>query len=219
LAQVLKARRTTRVFQTEKPLPQDELSYMLFGCFGAQGVRELAPGATAVKRTSASGGGLTPIDPYPLVMNVQGLEPGLYHYDMSRHVLELIRPMAEQAVRDLLMKVTAGQDYFTQAHAAVLHVARFNRHLWKYRWHKKAYKAILMDSAHLSQTFYLLATERDLGAFYTAAINDADLEPYLGLDRLEAAPVGISGLGIRGEETNSALHFIPEPYTPDPGQP
>ena len=219
LARILKARHTTRSFQSEKTLPLAELSYMLFGCFGAQGIRELAPGATAIKRTSASGGGLTPIDPYPLIMRVEGLDPGIYHYDMSRHMLELIRPMPEQETRDMLMDVTAGQDYFAKAHVAVIHVARFNRHHWKYHGHKKAYKAILMDSAHLSQTFYLLATERGLGAFYTAAINDTDLEKYLGLNPLEAAPVGISGLGISGVEDNIALHFNPDPYTPDPDNP
>lgn len=219
LAKILKARHTTRSFQNEKILPLSELSYLLYGCFGAQGIRELAPGATAIKRTSASGGGLTPIDPYPLVLRVEGLESGIYHYDMSRHALELIRAMSEQEMREMLMAATAGQDYFAQAHAAVIHVARFNRHHWKYRAHKKAYKALLMDSAHLSQTWYLLATERGLGAFYTAAINDVDLQQILGLDRVEAAPVGISGLGIRDVEDNIALHFNPDPYTPAPGNP
>ncbi len=219
LAQTLRARRTTRSFDTAKRLPLDELAYVLYGCFGAQGTQELAPGTTAVKRTSASGGGLTPIDPYPLVMKVQGLEPGLYHYDMSRHVLELLRAMSEEQARSLLTDVTAGQDYFADSHAAIIHVARFNRHHWKYRWHKKAYKALLMDSAHLSQTFYLLATERRLGAFYTAAINDQDLGRHLGLDPLEAAAVGVSGIGIAGDGVHAALHFEPEPYMPSPGNP
>ncbi len=219
LAEVLKARRTTRGFLTDTPLAQADLAHMLYGCFGAMGVRELAPGATAVKRTSASGGGLTPIDPYPFILNVEGLESGIYHYDMSRHTLELLRRMPAQEMREQLTALTAGQDYFAQAHALILHVARFNRHHWKYRRHMKAYKALLMDSAHLSQTFYLLATERGLGAFYTAAINDADFAEILGLDPLEAAPLGISGLGVRGEETNPALHFRPEPYVPAPDNP
>ncbi|GAB3033136.1 putative peptide maturation dehydrogenase [Oleiagrimonas citrea] len=214
LARILKARHTTRAFKEDAFLPQEELSYMLYGCFGAQGIRELAPGAMAIKRTSASGGGLTPMDPYPIVMRVEGLKSGIYHYDMSRHALELLKEMPEAALRKLVMDVTVGQDYFTHAQAVVIHVARFSRHHWKYRDHAKAYKALLMDSAHLSQTFYLLATERKLGAFYTAAINDKDLGEVLGLDPLEAAPVGISGLGIKDVEDNDALHFNPGPYTP-----
>ena len=57
----------------------------------------------------------------------------------------------------------------------MIHVARFDRNFWKYAQHRKAYKAVLMDSAHLSQTFYLTAAHLGLGAFYTAAINDADI--------------------------------------------
>ncbi|RAP57175.1 putative peptide maturation dehydrogenase [Oleiagrimonas sp. MCCC 1A03011] len=214
LAEILKARRTTRAFIAEEVLPQKELSYVLYGCFGAQGIRDLAPGVTAVKRTSASGGGLTPIDPYPIILRVEGLRSGIYHYDMGRHALELLVEKTEQELRDFMLEMTAGQDYFTQMQAAVVHVARFNRHHWKYRQHVKAYKALLMDSAHLSQTFYLLATERKLGAFYTAAINDADLGACLGLDPIEAAPIGISGLGVKASEENHALHFNPEPFAP-----
>jgi putative peptide maturation dehydrogenase len=214
LAQILRARRTTRVFDTEATLSQDDLAHMLYGCFGAIGTQQMTPEITAVKRTSASGGGLTPIDPYPLIIRVEGLEPGIYHYDMGRHALELLHAVPEDQMRELVMEVTAGQDYFTGAHALVVHVARFARHHWKYRRHAKAYKAILMDSAHLSQTFYLLATERKLGAFYTAAINDADLSGRLGLDPLEMAPVGISGLGVKGVESEITLQFNATPYTP-----
>lgn len=214
LAKILRARRTTRVFDRDATLSQADFAHMLYGVFGAFGTQELAPDTVAVKRTSASGGGLHPIDPYPLVIRVEGLEPGIYHYDMGTHALELLEAVPEAELRELVMAVTAGQDYFTDAHALVVHVARFGRHHWKYRRHAKAYKALLMDSAHLSQTFYLLATERGLGAFYTAAINDADLSARLRLDPLEQAPVGISGLGMKGPEEHAVLHFNPEPYTP-----
>ncbi|MBB6184723.1 putative peptide maturation dehydrogenase [Oleiagrimonas soli] len=215
LATILKSRRTTRVFDADAVLSQADLSHMLYGCFGAQGIRELAPGATAVKRTSASGGGLTPIDPYPVILRVEGLKSGVYHYDMSRHALELLREVDEQVLREQFTAFTAGQDYFAQAHVMIVHVGRFNRHHWKYRRHMKAYKALLMDSAHLSQTFYLLATERGLGAYYTAAINDAQLSEYLGLDPIEAAPFGVSGLGVKGPDKDAPLHFNPEPFTPN----
>ncbi|NII10895.1 putative peptide maturation dehydrogenase [Oleiagrimonas sp. C23AA] len=214
LAEILKARRTARNFASHVPLPRHELSHMLYGTFGAMGTQEFAPGMVAVKRTSASGGGLTPMDAYPLIMNVEGLRTGIYHYEAGTHSLELLKEVPEQSLRAMVMQVTAGQDYFAQAQAAIVHVARFARHHWKYRRHAKAYKALLMDSAHLSQTFYLLATERGLGAFYTAALNDVELTPWLGLDPIEAAPVGMSGVGITTEDPHDELHFCPQPYDP-----
>ena len=48
-----------------------------------------------------------------------------------------------------------------------------------------------MDSGHLSQTFYLTATHLGLGAFCTAAINDADIERILDA----ASVAGVKGAG------------------------
>jgi len=95
----------------------------------------------------------------------------------------------------------------------VVHVARFDRNHWKYRQHAKAYKAVLMDSAHLSQTLYLTATHLGLGAFYTAAINDGDIGDRLGLDPLSQAAVAISGFGIRATRTDS-LNFDAQAHDP-----
>jgi putative peptide maturation dehydrogenase len=212
-ARVLKSRRTTRHFDTEARLPLDAFNRVLFGAYGAQGTKELAPGIVAVKRTSASGGSLHPIDAYPLVIRVEGLRTGLYHYDAGEHALNLLREMDEPDARRFATDASIGQAYFAEAHACVLQVARFDRNQWKYRRHAKAYKAVLLDAGHLSQTFYLLAAERGLGAFYTAAINDADLAVSLGLDPLASAAIGMHGVGIV-DSTRNQLHFLPEPYLP-----
>ena len=79
-------------------------------------------------------------------------------------------------------------------------VSRFPRSFWKYRNHTKAYRAAILDAGHLSQTLYISATEFGLGAFITAAINEADIEQALGLDPLRESPLAICGFGIRGAE-------------------
>ena len=89
--------------------------------------------------------------------------------------------------------------------------ARFYRNFWKYSLHQKAYKVVLMDAAHLSQTFYLVCTALGLGAFFTAAINEANIEEKLGLDRFEESPVGICGCGCLLEK-GSDLTFESTPY-------
>ena len=210
-ARILRARRTTRHFDTTRPLPLCDLNRVLYGTFGALGTQELAPGMVAVKRTSASGGALHPIEAYPLVINVAGLVPGFYHYESGTHALALLKDMAEADARALASALTIGQTYFADAQVLVFHVARLDRHHWKYRRHPKAYKAVLLDSGHLSQTFYLLAAERGLGAYYTAAINDADVGTQLGLDPLTRIAIGANGLGII-DPTQDALHLQAEPW-------
>ncbi|MEO8670372.1 MAG: putative peptide maturation dehydrogenase [Tahibacter sp.] len=212
-AQLLRARRTTRAYDTQAMLPIALFSQMLYASFGVQGSREFAPGLVALKKTSASGGGLHPLEAYPVVIRVEGLATGLYHYSAADHTLELLEALSETEARDIVSQFTIGQVYFAQAHACVIHVARFDRNYWKYREHAKAYKAVLMDSAHLSQTFYLMAAHLKLGAFYTAAINDGDIGLRLGLDPLVAAAVGLNGVGIADWSANP-LHFEAEPYDP-----
>ena len=212
-ARVLRARSTTRHFDSTQSLPLSDLSRLLYGTFGALGTQELAPGMVAVKRTSASGGALHPIEAYPLVINVAGLVPGLYHYESGNHAIALLKRMTEAEARALASALTIGQTYFADAQALVFHVARLDRHHWKYRRHPKAYKAVLLDSGHLSQTFYLLAAERGLGAFYTAAINDTDVGIALGLDSLAQIAIGANGLGII-DPTQDTLHLQTEPWLP-----
>ena len=212
-AQVLKSRRTTRHFDMDARLALDDFNRVLFGAYGAHGTKELAPGVVAVKRTSASGGSLHPIDAYPLVIRVEGLQPGVYHYDAEAHALNLLRAMDEAEARAFATDASIGQAYFAESHACVFQVARYDRNSWKYRRHAKAYKAVLLDAGHLSQTFYLLAAERGLGAFYTAAINDADLAVAFGLDSVASGVIGMHGVGIV-DPTRNLLHFRPEPYIP-----
>lgn len=210
-AATLRARRTTRHFRSEAALPLADFNRVLFGTFGALGTETLAPGMVALKRTSASGGGLHPIEAYPLVIHVEGLVPGFYHYEAASHSLALLEALSVDAARALAAALTIGQDYFAEAHALVFHVARLDRHHWKYRNHPKAYKAVLLDSGHLSQTFYLLAAERGLGAFYTAAINDTDVATHLRLRALQDIVIGANGVGV-ADPDRDALHLKPTPY-------
>ncbi|MBS7457470.1 putative peptide maturation dehydrogenase [Coralloluteibacterium stylophorae] len=196
LGQVLARRSTSRHFDGEAHLPLDDLAAVLQGTFGVLGTNEFIPGVAGVRKTSPSGGSLHPIEAYVLAPRVAALEPGLYHYCTATHALGLLRPLDGSDARALALRMTSGQTYFQNAHALILHVARGERSFWKYRRHAKAYKVLCLDSGHLSQTLYLLAAERGLGAFYTAAINDGDIEAELGLDPIREQVIGANGLGI-----------------------
>ncbi|MDF5808502.1 hypothetical protein P4123_14470 [Pseudomonas aeruginosa] len=45
-------------------------------------------GDVFVRKTSPSGGSLHPVEVYPIVLNVDGIERGIYHYSVRRHGLE-----------------------------------------------------------------------------------------------------------------------------------
>jgi putative peptide maturation dehydrogenase len=213
LYEVLIRRRTTRAFDRSRRVTLDQLAVLLYYVFGCHGTTEILPGLVTIKRTSPSGGGLHPVEAYPLVSGVDGVEPGLYHYSVRRHALEPLVLLGRREARLLATEFVCGQTYFGGAHLCVLLTARFERTFWKYRRHQKAYAAVLMDVAHLSQTFYLVCTELGLGAFVTAAINSELVDERLGLDGIVEGTLAVCGCGVPAAE-GSPFDPVFEPYVP-----
>ena len=56
-----------------------------------------------------------------------------------------------------------------------------------------------LDTGHLSQTFYLVATKLGYGPFMTAAISDLLIENMLGLRYLEEGAIAVVGCGTSVE--------------------
>lgn len=213
LFDLLARRRTEREFDRSRPLALEDFATLARTVYGCHGTQELADGVVVLKRTSPSGGALHPVEAYPLVRDVEGVPPGLYHYAGRTHALERLRALEPEAVEDLIEAIAAGQGYFRSAHAVFVLTARFPRAFWKYREHRKAYRVILLDAGHLSQTLYLACAELGLGAFFTAAVNDDAAEGALGLERFEEAVVGLSGCGpVAPGGTRSV--FEPVPFVP-----
>jgi len=188
-------RYTGRNYDHNAVLPLATASRLLHRAFGAQFEREMAPDAYVLKKVSPSAGGLHPVEAYVLAQRVEGVSPGLYHYHPVRHALEPMAAMDTVQTAELAMRAVADQDWFVDAPMLVVLAARVERNFWKYRNHVKAYRAVLLDAGHLSQTFYLLATEAGMPAFVTAAINEADIEQALGLDPLKDAVIAVCGCG------------------------
>ncbi len=191
----LTRRRTTRHFDPAKPVSGADLATVLRYVFGCHGVAPMFDGVDGIKKTSPSGGGLHPIEIYPLVLGAEGCEPGLYHYNLAQHSLDEIETMNANDARSLAVELTAGQAYTADAGVIFLMTARFFRNFWKYRRHDKAYSVLLMDAAHLSQTLYLACAELGLGAFFTAAVNGRNIEQRLGLDGFEQGALAVCGCG------------------------
>jgi putative peptide maturation dehydrogenase len=213
LYDVLLRRRTTRSFNQGAPLAQWEFAVVLRYVFGYHGYLPLLGQVTTLKRTSPSAGGFHPIEAYPLIMAVDELDPGLYHYNPAEHALELLAPLRADEARAVATTFVCGQTYFSDAHVLLVLAARFDRAFWKYRNHRKALIALMMDAAHLSQTLYLVATELGLGAFITAAINNADIEERLGIDGYREGVLAVCGFGRPAAERSL---FDPEflPFVP-----
>jgi putative peptide maturation dehydrogenase len=216
LYDTLRARKTTRGYDDRAALAAGELATILAAVWGCHGILDLGAGVALLKKTSPSGGGQHPVEVYPLVRAVEDVEPGLYHYSVERHELELLERIPAGDVATLIVDFTAGQPHYARAQVLFLMTARFARNHWKYPAHEKAFRTLLMDAAHLSQTFYLVCTDLGLGAFVTGAINDADIDLRLGLDAFGESTLLACGCG-RPVPSEREPRFQPYGATPEQG--
>jgi putative peptide maturation dehydrogenase len=196
----LAARRTARAFDRQATMSVEQVATVLYYVFGCHGYAPMAGDGIIVKRTSPSGGGLHPIEAYPMITGVDGIAPGLYHYNARDHALELVATIAEADADRLAREFLCGQVYFASAQLKIVMTGRFYRSFWKYRHHPKAYAVMMMDAGHLSQTLYLVAAELGLGAFVTGAVNGANIEDRLGLDGTTEGVLAVCGCGVPSRE-------------------
>lgn len=197
LGDLFRRRVTCRNFDTSATLAQRALGDLLQRVLGCLAIVDVIPGVCGLKKSYPSGGGLHPIEPYLMLQRVDGVEDGLYHYHAGDHALEPLRRLHADEAGQLARCFVAGQGFFADAPVHIILVARFRRTFWKYRNHPKAYRAILLEAGHISQNFYLAATEAGMGAYVTAAINEIDIERAFDLDPLRESPVAVCGFGPR----------------------
>jgi SagB-type dehydrogenase family enzyme len=178
------SRRSTRTFAPQ-PLALPELSRVL----------QLAAGISAdrwgnARRTAPSSGALYPVEVYPVVHNVEGLERGVYHYAYRQHGLELIRPgdLRQRVVDQGLM-----QEFLGQCGAVVFLTQILGRMRPKYQ--DRSYRYGLVEVGHVGQNLYLAATSMGLGACGVGAFMDDDINAMLGVDGTEEAAIYLVAIG------------------------
>jgi len=205
-ARVLHARRTWRRYSSE-PVTLDELATVLAL---AAGVQQWVEGADVVipLKTSPSGGARHATECYVVARDVKGLKQGIYHYAPARHGLTRIgRAVSIERMRSYV----PGSGYFANASAMVFFTAIFARILWRYPY-ARAYRAALIESGHVCQTFLLAATSLGLAPFSVMALADSVIERDLGIDGISESVLYGAGVGRPPRGTT----WAPLPRGPSP---
>lgn len=169
LEEAIEERRTMRAFSGE-PLSLPELSQLLYS---AAGITAKAGGLDL--RAAPSHGEAYSIEIYPLVKNVSGLTPGLYHYLPKGHSLELIKE------GDILINtLCADYEYLPKAAVIFFFTAVPARSTTKFD--NRGYRYIYMEAGHVSQNIYLEATSLGLGSVSIGSFYDDEVNSFLGVD-------------------------------------
>ncbi|ASJ07279.1 SagB/ThcOx family dehydrogenase [Thermococcus pacificus] len=177
LEEAIYRRRSIRGYTTE-PLTIEELSQLLWAAYGIN-----AWG----KRTSPSAGARYPFEVYVVVGNVEGLRPGLCHYDGKNHVLKLIR---EGDLRKELASACLGQRHVEEAPVNIVIAAHYERTTSRYG--QRGIRYVHIDAGHMGQNIYLQATALGLGTVAVGAFRDDEVKRVIGVEGepLYIFPVG-----------------------------
>lgn len=181
--EILGKRRSKRAYNVQ-PISPKELSQMLWA---TQGISAKVSGSAL--RTAPSAGALYPIETYLFINRVVGIDPGLYHYSIETHELELLKE------GDMVKAVRAGAlDQQVAENAAVVFIwtAVFQRSKWKYL--QRAYRYVFLDAGHVAQNLALAAEALGLGSCQIGALYDDELNNLLDLDGVEESVIYMSSV-------------------------
>lgn len=189
--EVVSSRRSVREF-ADLDMTLDELSKILHQSYGITG--EL-PGKADFRqnlRSSPSAGGLYPTELYIAVRKVSGVEPGIYHYNVPNHEIELLIPGDPTAK---MHEVCCGQEYVKQTSIVVLMSSVLPRIKLKYG--ERGYRYTLLDIGHLGQNIYLSCTSLDLAIMTTCGFFDDEANKLLRIDGVDETVMYVAFIGKR----------------------
>ncbi|WBO65134.1 SagB/ThcOx family dehydrogenase [Streptomyces camelliae] len=212
LDSVLRARRTTRRFDRESPVTEAQLATLLHWVAAPQHQVKRPGMVPAMLKASPSGGARHSLEVYPVVLNVEGVPSGVYHYHSTEHVLESLVPGPVDP--DRVVEWCGDQTYLHGAGVVFFYTSVLDRVAWKYRT-GRTYRTLFMELGHFSQTAYLVGTALDLGVFFTAATRDAAVEELLGLDWRREILCGVTGVGVPTPEESSRQRAMLAGAEPD----
>ena len=192
---LLDERRSERAY-TDEPMTQKQLAFMLWSAQGIQATR--GEGGVATFRPAASGGARHPFELYIVVKNVEGLEPGLYHYLPAKHIgekkvtIERLGPLFDDydtKMNDMLV----GQKW--AIHAPVILFLSCIPYRAEWRYNDISHRVVLIDLGHVGQNMMLSATALGLGSCCLAAYDQKLCDEAFSFNGIDEYTVYVLTLG------------------------
>lgn len=185
-------RRRTGVPRSDRPMTARMLSAMLRNA-------NLEACRNRARTTEPVGTDLTALlySPYSaletwvLVLDVDGVPPGLYQYDVRGHELRLVRG---GDFRGDLVAMCIGQRIAGRASAAFVISAVWERYRLRYQ-HERGYRNLLINISELAHKYIIGATALHLNNFITPAFDDEAACRLIGRQPHHEAPLYMVAVG------------------------
>lgn len=131
-------------------------------------------------RTVPSGGGLYPLELFVFAYAVDGLQPGVYHYDPPAHRLDELSVVPAAELRRRAASAAVYPELAGGGAALIVLSAMFWRTRFKYGL--RGYRFALIEAGHVAQNVLLTATALRLGSVPLGGLFDRRIDELLDLD-------------------------------------
>lgn len=144
-------------------------------------------------RAAPSGGGLYPIELYLAAFKVEGLEAGLYHYDVKGNQLEFLNSCEPDRIESAIFFEGA-----EKMAALIIMTAIFPR--IKFKYGELGYRFALLEAGHIAQNILLAAASLDLGACPLGGFFEDEINQMLGIDGVDETTLYMIAIGRKEGE-------------------
>ena len=181
---VIARRRSQRRFADE-PISLQTLSQLLWATQGTTGGRK-----DHMFRAAASAGALYPNETYVVVNNVEGVGPGIAHYNVPEHSLSVL---AEGEFGTQCGEACLGQSFCATCNVVFAWGPVVSRCAQKYA--DRAYRYIYLDAGHIGAHLQLSAEALGLGSVNIGAFLDDEVNELFGLDGVAETVIYLTAVG------------------------
>ncbi|AQS05771.1 SagB/ThcOx family dehydrogenase [Clostridium beijerinckii] len=187
-------RRSTR-FYSERSMNFEELSYLLWA---TQGITETNKEGLTL-RTVPCSGATHSFETYLFIMNVDGIQKGIYRYLPVEHKLLFMFELDE--IDNKIDEITLDQPFVPNfsKKAAVLFAWSTTPYRSEWKFDITAHKKILIDVGHVCQNLYLASESIKAGACAIGIYDQKMIDTLLELDGDEEFIIYLSAVGKKKE--------------------
>jgi SagB-type dehydrogenase family enzyme len=190
LWEAIARRRSCRRFADEA-IESSELAGLLEAAYGVTHALEGEAGGGGLPlRAVPSGGALYPLELYVGALQVEGLGPGLYHFDPLRAALAVV---GDSLTAGDVAALSTYPEIVGECAAVIFVAAVFGRTRFKYG--VRGYRFALLEAGHVGQNVLLAATAFGLGAVPLGGYFDRLTDQFLGLDGVNESTLYTIALG------------------------
>ncbi|KUL36998.1 hypothetical protein ADL22_23045 [Streptomyces sp. NRRL F-4489] len=171
---------------------REGLSLLMDVCFGERTRRPFAVQGDFLRKAVPSGGARHPTEAFLVLFDDAVAPPGVYHYNVEHHRLDLVRPGQH---RDAFRH--ASFDLFDKFHQEPYGLLVFcslaERAMWRYRDARSA-RALFIDVGHTLMAYRTVIHRLGVGGYTYQKFHDREIADLLGIDGERMIPLFLGTL-------------------------